>query len=61
MRRNPADEITFQVDGLPLGKNEAKSMLASGHRHAPRVAALLWSGPSRGRFVVHAMDRARRS
>ncbi len=34
-------EVVFEVDGLPPGKNEAKSLLATGHPHAPRVVALL--------------------
>lgn len=41
MTSRAGDEITFGVDGLPPGKNEAKSLLATGHAHAPRVAALL--------------------
>lgn len=36
-----SEEIVFEVEGLPPGKNEAKSLLAAGHRHAPRVATLL--------------------
>ncbi|SCL31410.1 hypothetical protein GA0074694_5977 [Micromonospora inyonensis] len=34
-------EISFVVQGLPPAKNEAKSMLASGHVYADRVLALL--------------------
>src|SRR5262249_23586993 len=33
--------ISFKIDGLPPAKNEAKSMLADGHSHSPRVAQLL--------------------
>ena len=34
-------EITFQVEGWPPTKGEAKSMLAAGHSHAERVRLLL--------------------
>ncbi|MEW2376470.1 hypothetical protein AB0883_10240 [Micromonospora sp. NPDC047812] len=34
-------EISLVVQGLPPAKNEAKSMLASGHVYADRVSALL--------------------
>lgn len=34
-------EISFEVDGWPPTKNEAKSLLASGHPHAERVRRLL--------------------
>lgn len=33
--------IDFEIAGLPPAKSEAKSMLAEGHPHAPRVRALL--------------------
>jgi hypothetical protein len=33
--------ISFEIAGLPPAKSEAKSMLAEGHPHAPRVRALL--------------------
>jgi len=36
-----AREVTFSVDGWPLVKNEAKSLLAPGHAHAERVSHLL--------------------
>ncbi len=39
--RQVNSEIVFEVNGLPPGKNEAKSLLAAGHRHAERVASLL--------------------
>lgn len=35
------DEIAFMVEGWPPAKNEAKSMLASGHSHRDRVMGLL--------------------
>lgn len=35
------NEVRFRVQGLPPAKNEAKSMLAEGHAHHPRVVALL--------------------
>jgi hypothetical protein len=41
-------EMTIEVSGYPLAKNEAKSMLAAGHVHAGRVMALLRS-QKRGR------------
>lgn len=34
-------ELSIAVTGLPPAKNEAKSMLAAGHGHSPRVLALL--------------------
>lgn len=34
-------EVSLTVAGLPPVKNEAKSLLSSGHRHADRVVALL--------------------
>jgi len=34
-------EVQFSVSDYPPAKNEAKSMLAAGHVHAPRVLALL--------------------
>jgi hypothetical protein len=34
-------EVSFEVEGLPPAKNEAKSMLAAGHVYAERVLALL--------------------
>lgn len=37
----PPDEIAFEIDGRPPGKNEAKSVLSTGHSHAGRVTALL--------------------
>lgn len=36
-------EIRITIAGLPPAKNEAKSMLAAGHVHQPRVMALLLS------------------
>jgi hypothetical protein len=35
------DEVSFTVVGYPPAKNEAKSMLATGHTHASRVLDLL--------------------
>jgi len=34
-------EITFEVEGLPPLKGEAKSLLSEGHGQAPRVLELL--------------------
>jgi len=54
----PMTEISFEVDGLPPLKGEAKSLLAEGHQQAARVRSLLaaatlavgpdfrpWTGP----------------
>jgi hypothetical protein len=35
------NEVSFEVVGYPPAKNEALSMLGSGHSHAPRVRSLL--------------------
>lgn len=35
------DEVAFAVEGWPPAKNEAKSMLATGHLYADRVLHLL--------------------
>jgi hypothetical protein len=37
----PSDGITFNVLGYPPAKNEALSILGTGHSHAPRVRLLL--------------------
>jgi hypothetical protein len=34
-------EISFDVEGFPPAKNEARSMLAAGHGHGERVRRLL--------------------
>lgn len=35
------DQFEVEVEGVPPAKNEAKSMLAEGHKHSKRVIALL--------------------
>lgn len=37
----PANQISFEVQGYPPAKSEALSMLGAGHSHAPRVQLLL--------------------
>jgi len=46
------NEISFAVEGFPPAKNEALSMLGTGHSHAPRVRLLLEA--ARRACVEHA-------
>ena len=48
-----AREISFRVAGYPPAKNEAKSMLASGHIYADRVLVLLRAGEEAVPRAIH--------
>jgi len=51
MNSDGALEITFDVPGWPPLKNEAKSMLAAGHKHHTSVRALLEAAAAASRHV----------
>ena len=57
---NPASalELAFDVAGWPPLKNEAKSMLAAGHKHYGSVRALLGAAAAASRQVGWTMVSA---
>jgi hypothetical protein len=48
----PANQVSFEVQGYPPAKSEALSMLGAGHGHAPRVRLLLEAA----RYACAAQD-----